>query len=205
MKNQEILQLVNEIKQGNRKAENKLYTKIYPFINLLCNNFVKNKEEVEDLTSESLIKIFQNINDYNTEYTFLTWAGSITRNNCLNFLRSKSYKINQLTNNDDISLFETSTLFETPNILKDDIFKKDVNERFGSYDIQLCLNKLKPLEKQVVNLVYFQGYKVKELDDIFTDLDSRNIRLILFRAKKKIKYNLLQLEENKNNNKKVFI
>lgn len=205
MKNQEILQLVNEIKQGNRKAENKLYTKIYPFINLLCNNFVKNKEEVEDLTSESLIKIFQNINDYNTEYTFLTWAGSITRNNCLNFLRSKSYKINQLTNNDDISMFETSTLFETPNILKDDIFKKDVNERFGSYDIQLCLNKLKPIEKQVVNLVYFQGYKVKELDDIFTDLDSRNIRLILFRAKKKIKYNLLQLEENKNNNKKVFI
>lgn len=205
MKNEEILQLVNEIKQGNRKAENKLYTKIYPFINLLCNNFVKNKEEVEDLTSESLIKIFQNINDYNTEYTFLTWAGSITRNNCLNFLRSKSYKINQLTNNDDISMFETSTLFEIPNILKDDIFKKDVNERFGSYDIQLCLNKLKPIEKQVVNLVYFQGYKVKELDDIFTDLDSRNIRLILFRAKKKIKYNLLQLEENKNNNKKVFI
>jgi RNA polymerase sigma factor (sigma-70 family) len=205
MKNKEILQLVNEIKQGNRKAENKLYTKIYPFINLLCNNFVKNKEEVEDLTSESLIKIFQNINDYNTEYTFLTWAGSIARNNCLNFLRSKSYKINQLTNNDDISMFETSTLFEIPNILKDDIFKKDVNERFGSYDIQRCLNKLKPIEKQVVNLVYFQGYKVKELDDIFTDLDSRNIRLILFRAKKKIKYNLLQLEENKNNNKKVFI
>lgn len=205
MKNKEILQLVDEIKQGNKRAENKLYTKIYPFINLLCNNFVKNKEEVEDLTSESLIKIFQNINDYNTEYTFLTWAGSITRNNCLNFLRSKSYKINQLTNNDDISMFETSTLFEIPNILKDDIFKKDVNERFGSYDIQLCLNKLKPIEKQVVNLVYFQGYKVKELDDIFTDLDSRNIRLILFRAKKKIKYNLLQLEENKNNNKKVFI
>jgi len=204
MKNQEILQLVNEIKQGNRKAENKLYTKIYPFINLLCSNFVKNKEEVEDLTSESLIKIFQNINDYNTEYTFLTWAGSITRNNCLNFLRSKSYKINQLTNNDDISMFETSTLFETPNILKDDIFKKDVNERFGSYDIQLCLNKLKPIEKQVVNLVYFQGYKVKELDDIFTDLDSRNIRLILFRAKNKIKYNLLQLEENKNNNKNII-
>jgi RNA polymerase sigma factor (sigma-70 family) len=205
MKNEEILQLVDEIKQGNKRAENKLYTKIYPFINLLCNNFVKNKEEVEDLTSESLIKIFQNINDYNTEYTFLTWAGSITRNNCLNFLRSKSYKINQLTNNDDISMFETSTLFEIPNILKDDIFKKDVNERFGSYDIQRCLNKLKPIEKQVVNLVYFQGYKVKELDDIFTDLDSRNIRLILFRAKKKIKYNLLQLEENKNNNKKVFI
>lgn len=200
MKNKEILQLVDEIKQGNKRAENKLYTKIYPFINLLCNNFVKNKEEVEDLTSESLIKIFQNINDYNTEYTFLTWAGSITRNNCVNFLRSKSYKINQLTNNDDISMFETSTLFEIPNILKDDIFKKDVNERFGSYDIQRCLNKLKPIEKQVVNLVYFQGYKVKELDDIFTDLDSRNIRLILFRAKKKIKYNLLQLEENKNKN-----
>ena len=204
MKNQEILQLVNEIKQGNRKAENKLYTKIYPFINLMCYNFVKNivknkEEEVEDLTSETIIKIFQNINDYNTEYTFLTWVGSIARNNCFNFFKSKSYKINKLTENDDISMLDT------PYLLKDDIFKKDVNERFGSYDIQLCLNKLNPIEKQLIDLVYFQGYKVKELNDIFTDLDPRNIRLILYRAKNKIKDNLLQLEENKNNNKKVFI
>ena len=199
MKNQEILQLVDEIKQGNRRAENKLYTKLYPFISLMCYNFVKNKEECEDLTSESFIKIFQHINEYNTNYTFLTWAGSITKNNCLNFIRGKSYKNIQLTHSDDISMLETSTLFETPTFLKDDVFKKDVNERFGDYDIQLCLNKLNPLEKQVVNLVYFQGYKVKELDDIFTNLDSRNIRLILFRAKQKIKNNLLQLENKKNN------
>lgn len=200
MKNKEILQLVDEIKQGNKRAESKLYTKIYPFINLMCNKLlIKNKEDVDDLTSESIIKIFQHINEYNTDYTFLTWAGSITKNNCLNFIRSKSYKIIELTNkNDDVSSIETYTL------LKDDIFDKSVNERFGSYDIQLCINKLTPIEKQVIELVYCQGYQVKELYDIFTDLDPRNIRVTLWRARKKMKSNLLKLEKNKTNNQKFF-
>lgn len=199
MKNEEILQLVDEIKQGNKRAESKLYTKLYPFIKLMCNKFVKNKEDAEDLTSESIIKIFQYINEYNTDYAFLTWVGSITKNHCLNFIRSKSYKIIELTNkNDDVSMLETYTL------LKDDIFDKSVNERFGSYDIQLCLNKLKPLQKQVIELVDCQGYQVKELYDIFTDLSEENIRLILCRARKKMKSNLLKLEKNKNNNQKLF-
>lgn len=205
MKQKEILQLVNEIKQGNKIAENKLYTNLYPFIYLICYKIVNNREDAEDLTNENFIKIFQHINEYNTNYTFLTWAGSITKNNCLNFIRGKSYKNLQLTHSDDISMLETSTLFETPTFFKDDVFKKDVNERFGDYDIQLCLNKLNPLEKQLIDLVYFQGYKVKELYNIFTDLKSINIRVTLFRAKQKIKDNLLQLEKKKNNNQKVFI
>lgn len=199
MKNEEILQLVDEIKQGNKRAESKLYTKLYPFINLMCNKFVKNKEDAEDLTNESFIKIFQYINEYNTDYAFLTWVGSITKNNCLNFIRSKSYKIIELTNkNDDVSSIETYTL------LKDDIFDKSVNERFGSYDIQLCINKLKPIEKQVIELVYCQGYQVKELYNIFTNLREENIRLILYRARKKMKSNLLKLEKNKTNNQILF-
>jgi RNA polymerase sigma-70 factor (ECF subfamily) len=195
----EIIELVKEIQKGNKIAETKLYKGLHSFVYLICYNYIKNKEDAEDLTNESFVKIFKSIDTYETKCTFLTWVGTITKNNCLNFVRSKSYKNLQLNYNFD------NVLFETPSLLKNDDFDKNVNERFGDYDIQLCINKLNPLEKQLIDLVYFQGYKVKELDDIFTDLDSRNIRLILFRAKKKIKYNLLQLEENKNNNKKVFI
>lgn len=187
----EIIELVKEIQKGNKIAETKLYKGLHSFVYLICYNYIKNKEDAEDLTNESFVKIFKSIDTYETKCTFLTWVGTITKNNCLNFVRSKSYKNLQLNYNVD------NLLFETPSLLKNDDFDKNVNERFGDYDIQLCINKLNPLEKQVVNLVYFQGYKVKELDDIFTDLDSRNIRLILFRAKKKIKYNLLQLEKKK--------
>lgn len=191
MKNEEILQLVDEIKQGNKIAENKLYTNLFPFIYLTCYKILNNKEDAEDLTNESFVKIFKSIETYETKCTFLTWAGTITKNNCKNFIRSKSYKFLQLTHNDD------NSLFEIPTLSKDDILDKSVNERFGSYDIQLCINKLNPLEKQLIDLVYFQGYKVKELYDIFTDLDSRYIRLKLYRARNKMRYNLLQLEKNK--------
>ena len=189
----EIIKLVKEIQKGNKIAETKLYKGLHSFVYLICYNYIKNKEDAEDLTNESFVKIFKSIDTYETKYTFLTWVGNITKNNCLNFVRSKSYKNLQLNYNVD------NLLFETPSLLKNDVFDKNVNERFGDYDIQLCINKLNPLEKQLINLVYFQGYKVKELNNIFTDLDSVNIRVILFRAKKKIKNNLLQLEKKKNN------
>jgi RNA polymerase sigma-70 factor (ECF subfamily) len=190
----EIIELVKEIQKGNKIAETKLYKGLHSFVYLICYNYIKNKEDAEDLTNESFVKIFKSIDTYETKCTFLTWVGTITKNNCLNFVRSKSYKNLQLNYNVD------KLLFETPSLLKNDDFDKNVNERFGDYDIQLCINKLNPLEKQLIDLVYFQGYKVKELNNIFTDLDSVNIRVILFRAKKKIKNNLLQLEKKKNNN-----
>jgi RNA polymerase sigma-70 factor (ECF subfamily) len=190
----EIIELVKEIQKGNKIAETKLYKGLHSFVYLICYNYIKNKEDAEDLTNESFVKIFKSIDTYETKCTFLTWVGTITKNNCLNFVRSKSYKNLQLNYNFD------NVLFETPSLLKNDDFDKNVNERFGDYDIQLCINKLNPLEKQLIDLVYFQGYKVKELNNIFTDLDSVNIRVILFRAKKKIKNNLLQLEKKKNNN-----
>lgn len=198
MTQKEIIELVKEIQKGNKIAETKLYKGLHSFVYLICYNYIKNKEDAEDLTNESFVKIFKSIDTYETKCTFLTWAGTITKNNCLNFVRSKSYKNLQLNYNDDISMFET------PSLLKNDNFDKSVNERFGSYDIQLCLNKLTPIEQQVVNLVYCQGYKVKELYDIFTDLDPRNIRLILYRARKNMKSNLLELEKNKTNNQILF-
>lgn len=194
----EIIELVKEIQKGNKIAETKLYKGLHSFVYLICYNYIKNKEDAEDLTNESFVKIFKSIDTYETKCTFLTWVGTITKNNCLNFVRSKSYKNLQLNYNFD------NLLFETPSLLKNDDFDKNVNERFGDYDIQLCINKLNPLEKQLIDLVYFQGYKVKELNNIFTDLDSVNIRVILFRAKKKIKNNLLQLEKkNKLNNNQI--
>lgn len=189
----EIIELVKEIQKGNKIAETKLYKGLHSFVYLICYNYIKNKEDAEDLTNESFVKIFKSIDTYESKCTFLTWVGTIIKNNCLNFVRSKSYKNLQLTYNDD------NLLFETPSLLKNDIFDKNANERFGEYDIQLCINKLNPLEKQLIDLVYFQGYKVKELNNIFTNLDSVNIRVTLFRAKKKIKDNLLQLEKKKNN------
>ena len=199
MKNKEILQLVNEIKQGNKRAENKLYTNLYPFINLTCNNFVNNKEDAEDLAHEILVKIFKLIDTNKSKRNFLAWASLITRNNCLNFIRSKSYKIIELTENDDISMLDT------PYLLKDDILDdENINERFCSYDIQLCLNKLTPREKQIIELVYYQGYKVKELYDILPNWHPSNIRIFLWLAKKNMKSNLLELEKKKNKNQKLF-
>jgi RNA polymerase sigma-70 factor (ECF subfamily) len=190
MKQTKIIELVKEIQKGNKIAEIKLYKNLYSFVYLICYNFIKNKEDAEDLTNESFIKIFKSIDTYEAKCTFLTWVGTITKNNCLNFVRSKSYKNLQLTHNNSLLL---SSLLNT------DIFDKSLNEHFEEYDIQLCLNKLNPLEKQLIDLVYFQGYRVKELYAIFTNLNPISIRGILFRAKKKIKNNLLQLEKINNN------
>jgi RNA polymerase sigma-70 factor (ECF subfamily) len=95
----EIIELVKEIQKGNKIAETKLYKGLHSFVYLICYNYIKNKEDAEDLTNESFVKIFKSIDTYETKCTFLTWVGTITKNNCLNFVRSKSYKNLQLNYN----------------------------------------------------------------------------------------------------------
>ena len=82
----EIIELVKEIQKGNKIAETKLYKGLHSFVYLICYNYIKNKEDAEDLTNESFVKIFRSIDTYESKYTFLTWVGTITKNNCLNLM-----------------------------------------------------------------------------------------------------------------------
>ena len=74
---------------------NELISKHYKQIYGYIYNMVGNREDAEDLTQETFIKVDGNFHTYDTSRSFINWALRIAQNTCTDFYRSKQreYKI----------------------------------------------------------------------------------------------------------------
>lgn len=87
----EILEteLIENAKSGDLEAYAeiiKLYkTKIYN----VCYRILGSREEAEDISQETFIKVYSNLDKYNREYKFSTWVYKIATNLCIDRIRKK--------------------------------------------------------------------------------------------------------------------
>src|SRR5690242_18524211 len=93
-------EIVSALKNGDRDAVGVLYDKYSAFLFGLINKIVQSDEIAEDLLQEVFVKIWKNIDSYDSKKAkFITWIANISRNLSIDKIRSKEYK-NQLQNHD---------------------------------------------------------------------------------------------------------
>lgn len=116
-------------------------------------NLIKDKEEAEDVLQEVFVKIWKNIDTYNTSKGRLyTWMLNIARNTSIDKLRSKGYNNNQKNLSTDNFV----------HILDDN--SKTIN-KIDAIGIKEFIKKLKPKCIQLIDLLFFKGYTQQEASD----------------------------------------
>ena len=103
----EIIELA---RRGDPLAWEKLVVRYTKRIYNLCYRFVGRVDQAEDLTQDVFIKVFRNLNNYNSEAgSFLNWIISVTRNLLIDHYRqSKDDRATVSTDqNEEFSLLET--------------------------------------------------------------------------------------------------
>ena len=80
--------LVEKIKDGNRKAFEKLVLKYQKEIYFLTYRMVLNKEDAADVVQEIFVQVFKKIHQFHSFSTFKTWLYRVAINQCKNFLRT---------------------------------------------------------------------------------------------------------------------
>jgi RNA polymerase sigma-70 factor (ECF subfamily) len=98
----------------------------------------------EDITQETFVKVWKNINSYNPKYAFSTWVSAIAKNTALDFLKKKSSL--------PFSSFENQELLAIGN--SDPSVKMSVDE---------ALNKLSNKDRSIIGLHDEQGYTFYEI------------------------------------------
>ena len=130
----------------DRDSVGKLYDKYSAFLFGIINHIVNSEETAEDILQEVFVKVWKNINSYDSKKgKLITWLANISRNLAIDKIRSKDYK--NAKQNQDIENYV--------NIIEDernDTFKP---EYIG---VKEMLNKLIPEQKIIIDMVYFQGY-----------------------------------------------
>lgn len=145
--------LVPEFRNGNKAALSFIYDAYSGALYGILLKMIRDEELCQDLLQETFIKIWKNHEKFDPEKgTIYTWMLNLTRNNCIDYLRSKRNK-NQQQNRELDSLvygLESSSGFNP-----DHIGVKDM------------LNQLPAEQKEIIILSYFEGYTQKEISEDF--------------------------------------
>jgi RNA polymerase sigma-70 factor (ECF subfamily) len=118
-------------------------------------------ESVEDILQEVFIKIYLNLNDYNPDFTFSSWAYRIAHNEAINYIRKhKKLKTVPLETNEEETGDLINVLKSETNIAKD-VSRKDMKER-----VQSAINMLPGKYREILILRYIEDFEYQEISDI---------------------------------------
>lgn len=144
-------ELVFLLQGKDEQAFSYLYDNYAAALNGIINRMVDNKELAEDILQEAFVKIWNNFSNYDSaKGRLFTWMLNITRNLTIDTLRSKGYKKQSKISSDENSV---SNLTEDGRMA----------ERFDALGLRKQLVNLKPEQRSIIDLAYFNGYTQDEI------------------------------------------
>ncbi len=163
---------IQEFKQKVLPSKNKLYR--------LALFLLQNKEEAEDILQDVFLKLWTNKHKLHAYNSVEAFAMSITKNLCLD--KIKSAKRKQYYDVQDMDL-------RSQEITPDLRFEQSDNVK----KVQELLELLPEQQKLVIHLRDVEGCSFEEIEQI-TNLTINNIRVLLSRARKSVRDGFLKLE-----------
>jgi len=144
-------ELVALLQSQDKQAFSYLYDNYAPALNNIIFRMVDDVALTEDILQEAFVKIWHNFTSYDkSKGRLFTWMLNLTRNLTIDMLRSKGYKKQSKISGDENSV----------NNLQDN--SVNIN-KFDSLGIRKQLTKLKPDQRIIIDMAYFNGYTQEEI------------------------------------------
>ena len=144
----EDLQLIGQIKKGDSKAFKSLVDKYQrPFYNLAFR-ILLDHDDAEDAFQDSIIKIYENIENFNDKYRFYSWASTIVVNTSINIRKANNTKIKLFNKTKERNSYNTGSNRIFENLVqkeKMEIAKSLLKELPFEYRIVLILRAYEEL------------------------------------------------------------
>jgi RNA polymerase sigma-70 factor (ECF subfamily) len=183
MRQEEIQILINQSKQGDKKSFGLLIATYQSMVYRLAFRLLCDEEESKDIVQETFIKVWFNLNKYQSDYKFSTWIYKIACNLTYDRLRSQKY-IFQKTKSADI--------VDITNIA----FSENREESFVNKDLKKFIlhftYELPAKQKLVFTLRDIEELEVEEVEKI-TGMSAEKIKSNLYLARKYIRGKLENL------------
>jgi RNA polymerase sigma-70 factor, ECF subfamily len=175
----------------SRKAFDELFSRYQLSVNRICQGFVANHTDAEDLTQEVFVEVFQSIGGFRGEAQFSTWLYRVAVNKSINFLRKKKRG----------KIFQSIEGYFGVGQKGDSAFQFSDQGHFAA-DKHLDANDLKFALKRAINglpenqrvafiLAKYQDLSYKQIAEVM-DVSLPSVESLLFRAKANLQKKLLQ-------------
>ena len=152
-----------------------------PYNKILYNYIlsrVSNAEDVQDIFQETILAIWQGLDNYKGNSSFKTWTIGIARRKIADFYRLH-YKDKDFHNLEELDM---EKIPNEPNLLDHAIY---------SMDIENSLNTLASEDRELLFLIFNAGLSYKEIESI-TGISEGTIKSRVYYLKKKLRPLLME-------------
>ena len=191
--------LIEKSKNGNEGAFNILVNKYHPRVYASLFSFTKSKEDSEDLSQQTFIKVWQQLNSFRGESAFFTWVYRIAINLAKNYVSSAGYKKQKISSSIEHFEIDVSSFEDLESIVIHEQSIKEINDFIITMPESL---------KTAFTMREVEGKSYEEISDI-TNTPIGTVRSRIYRARESIieymQKELISNEWNRNQWKAICI
>jgi RNA polymerase sigma factor (sigma-70 family) len=167
--------IINQIIEGDAKAFSELVNRYKDLVYTLALRMLKNREEAEEVSQDTFIKVYRSLHKFKGDSKFSTWIYKVAYNSCLDRIKKNRKYLNDVEIN-EFTEHQVKTV--------DNAFESLVEEERNQL-IQECLGLLPSEDSFLLTLYYFEEQSLEEIANI-VGLTANNVKVKLFRGRKKL-------------------
>ncbi|SEK75355.1 RNA polymerase sigma factor [Ruminococcus albus] len=181
MKKNELIEMVEQLKAGNKNALKALYEEYYDRLYFFVLKNVDSKEAAEDITQDTFLKSMEKIDSLEKPENYVSWLHSIAYNRCTDMFRSRKSDVYFDTDEEFESAMESHSLNEPVMVPEDYATDKD-----RSRQLKAMIDSLKPDMKSALILYYYNDMSLADVAKTM-GIPENTAKQKIFRARKKLK------------------
>jgi RNA polymerase sigma-70 factor (ECF subfamily) len=174
MEDRSDLELVEQVRNGNRRAYGELMHKYQQRVYWTARRIVGTHEDADDVAQETFVKAFTGLGEFRGDSGFFTWLYRIAVNLSLNTVRKRQV-MNYLRESEIIDRILPST--ESP--------ERDFQERENERLIQRAIAVLPDKQRAVFVMRYYDELSYEEISEILKT-STGGLKANYFHALKKV-------------------
>ena len=180
MQNEWDIELIERCRKGDSNAFRELVDNYQGRVYVFTFRMICNEEDARDVVQETFIKVWRNLEKYNSALKFTTWLYTITANCCYDHLRTGKRR------KQHVAIEQVKHTCEL--MLQSSIEQKIINADLAAVITRLT-QELTPKQRLVFTLKELEGFEVNEISAI-TNLSPEKIKSNLYLARKNIREQL---------------
>lgn len=176
-------EIIDRILDGNVDDFENLIDKYEKMIYNLAYRIFNNQTDAEDMTQETFIKVYKNLDKCKGKQSIKTWVYTIGYNTCIDEIRKRKGK-NNISLDMDIEGKEGDYSLELPS--NESTPEKKFLEKEGMKEIEQAINKLNEVSKTLIFLRDIKGFSYNEISEIM-NMNIGTVKSKLNRARNSLK------------------
>lgn len=166
------IKLIKKIKKGNQQAFRLLYNRHVDYALRTAYGITRSHSDAADIVQDTFIKIYRNIETFDTKKTFKPWFYRILINESRRFLKKRSR--DGITSSSDALL---------------DYLDQSQSEGNSYESLGIALEYLPANTRTLLLLKYFHAFSEKEIAEML-ELNMSTVKSRLYKARKDLRASL---------------